>query len=67
MVADYYTDVVQIAQVTITGGGGARGGGIRSYANSLQLADATIERQYCVTEAGAGVWHEPYSGFRANC
>ncbi|MDZ7792039.1 MAG: choice-of-anchor Q domain-containing protein [Xanthomonadales bacterium] len=58
---DYYTDVVQISQVTITGGSGARGGGIRSYANSLQLADATIDGN-SVTEAGGGVWHEPFSG-----
>lgn len=59
--ADYNTDVFQVAQVTITGGGGARGGGILSYANSLQLADATIEGNV-VSEAGGGVWHEPYSG-----
>ncbi|WP_376693187.1 choice-of-anchor Q domain-containing protein [Wenzhouxiangella sp. EGI_FJ10409] len=59
--ADYNADTVQIAQVTITGGGGTRGGGILSYANSLQLSDATIDGNV-VSEAGGGVWHEPYSG-----
>ncbi|RFF31355.1 choice-of-anchor Q domain-containing protein [Wenzhouxiangella sediminis] len=59
--AAYNADIVQIAQVTITGGGGDRGGGILSRANSLQLSDVTIDSNVA-TEAGAGVWHEPYNG-----
>lgn len=57
----YNTDTLQLAELTITGGGGARGGGVLSRAASLQLAAATISGNVA-DEAGGGVWHEPYGG-----
>src|SRR5699024_11309307 len=58
---NYNTDTLQLAEITITGGGGGRGAGVLSRANSLQLADATITGNVA-QEAGGGVWHEPSNG-----
>lgn len=57
---DYNAESLALYGLTITGGGGARGGGIRSRSPDLALTSTTITGN-TVTESGGGVSHEPYT------
>ena len=60
--AGYNTQSLTLYGLTITGGGGAEGGGILSAGLDLSLNSTTITGNTAST-AGGGVWHEPYGGY----
>lgn len=55
-------DAVTVTGLTITNGGGLRGGGIVSRARALNVVDTTLSNSV-VSEGGGAIWHQSSSMF----